>query len=274
MDARNYLHSRRVIDDPDFAHLKYAFFYDLNRVCFNNTEAAFTSASRRFLLEGRFQPLAQFLWWLDVWSGLGTTAQGFVLDEHGTITRYDIPLTRDSSGPIRTFRMQGTTWQVGYFTSTRPNSLRALETTVPQVVSANATADQHSVTLTFSAAMAPSAVTNLGNIRVNGSAPAVARLMPDLGDPADPVVPGATAVLPTGEVAVNGGGSGIAQVQSRGHLAYQRLTGDFDVRVQLAAFSPIESHESAGLMATASLEPDAPMFGITGIRPDWRREAL
>lgn len=180
LDARNYVHSKRVIAEPDFAHLQYAFFYDLNRVCFNHTEAAFTSASRRFLLEGRFQPLAQFLWWLDVWSGLGTTAQGFVLDERGGITRYDIPLTRDGSGRIRTFRMQGTTWQVGYFTSTRPNSLVPLDAAAPLMASVGELLGGTNLFVSFNGLVSPASATNLANYSVNGVRPVAVSLQPDL----------------------------------------------------------------------------------------------
>ncbi len=56
-----------------------------------------------------------------------------MLDERGNLSRYDIPLTRDGFCRIRTFRMQGTTWQVGYLTSSRPNSLVQLDAATPLI---------------------------------------------------------------------------------------------------------------------------------------------
>lgn len=171
-DAANFLLPSLIRQDANrYKNNPEYFLYDINRLCVNNTLDAFQSALLRWKKEGRYQPLAQFLWWLDIWTGPNTEAKGFAISENGVLTSYSIPITRDASGRIATFGLGGVTWKVGYFTSARPNRLEQILAGNPSIVGATSTADGTSVTIRFDREMDPASATNAANYSFNGIAP-------------------------------------------------------------------------------------------------------
>jgi regulation of enolase protein 1 (concanavalin A-like superfamily) len=71
-----------------------------------------------------------------------------------------------------------------------------------------------------------------------------------------PPIPGSTSPTPGGVNLVASGE--IGPRQDAFEFAYQQTTGNFDRRVRVAAFDPTDPFAVAGLMARASLEPNAP----------------
>ena len=171
-NAANFLLPSLIRQDANrYKNTPEYFLYDINRLCVDNTLDAFQSALLRWKKEGRYQPLAQFLWWLDIWTGPNAEAKGFAISENGVLTSYSIPITRDASGRIATFGLGGVTWKVGYFTSIRPNRLEQILSGNPSIVGATSTADGTSVTIRFDRAMDPASATNAANYSFNGIAP-------------------------------------------------------------------------------------------------------
>jgi hypothetical protein len=90
--------------------------------------------------------------------------------------------------------------------------------------------------------------------------PAVVLQSGDIGTPDDPLEPGSSAFNPDGSLIVQAGGSGLAAASDHFHFTYQKISGDFDVRVQISGLEPRNCFSFAGLMARESLDAGSRFF--------------
>ena len=154
--------------DPNY------FQQGLNFFCRYDTLRAFDSALAKFRLDSRYQPLAQFLYYLDYSSANGLIARGSAITIAGRMTNYDIAITRDGVGRISTFDLDGTTWKVGYFTATHPNSIKSVSARPFNLTTIGAVGTN--VTLVFSDFVSPTTALVASHYLVNGVAPTRVRL--------------------------------------------------------------------------------------------------
>lgn len=73
---------------------------------------------------------------------------------------------------------------------------------------------------------------------------------------------GGDVVSVTGGYAVRGGGAGITSRSDQFHFGYEERSGDFDIRVRVAAVSITDPFVQAGLMARDSLDANAGFGGV------------
>jgi hypothetical protein len=90
--------------------------------------------------------------------------------------------------------------------------------------------------------------------------PAVVLQSGDIGTPGDPLEPGSSVFNPDGSLIVQAGGSGLAAASDHFHFTYQKVAGDFDVRVQVSSLEPRRRFSFAGLMARESLDAGSRFF--------------
>ena len=90
------------------------------------------------------------------------------------MTNYDIAITRDGVGRISTFDLDGTTWKVGYFTATHPNSIKSVSARPFNLTTIGAVGTN--VTLVFSDFVSPTTALVASHYLVNGVAPTRVRL--------------------------------------------------------------------------------------------------
>ena len=77
----------------------------------------------------------------------------------------------------------------------------------------------------------------------------------DVGPASDPLEVGSTALQADGSFVVVAGGSDIWNRTDGFHFTYQKVTGDFDARVQVVQLNPINRWSKAGLMVRENLDP-------------------
>ena len=78
----------------------------------------------------------------------------------------------------------------------------------------------------------------------------------DIGDPSDPLEPGTTTFNADSSIRVVAGGSGFSS-NDHYHFTYQKVKGDFDIRVQVDYLQARDAGSAAGLMVRETLEPDS-----------------
>jgi hypothetical protein len=79
-----------------------------------------------------------------------------------------------------------------------------------------------------------------------------------LVDIGNPPIPGSLTPTPEGHD-LEGSGRDIAGVFDECQFAWQEVAGDFDLKVRVAALSPVDPWTKAGLMARQTLEPNSPL---------------
>jgi len=111
-DNLNYL--RSMFDPGFFTQSPQEFFASIsNMYCFN-TELTFEVGRRRLEQTGRYQPIEQFLFFLDVYSVGSNLSRGYVIDRNANVTFYNIPLQRDEENRITSFVLPGGGYLVRY----------------------------------------------------------------------------------------------------------------------------------------------------------------
>jgi hypothetical protein len=87
----------------------------------------------------------------------------------------------------------------------------------------------------------------------------------DIGILGDPLEAGSSVFTPDGAIMVQAGGSGL-WANDAFHFTYQKIPGDFDVRVRIVSLEPRDTYSFAGLMAREGMEANSRFFAI-GVWP-------
>jgi hypothetical protein len=111
-DRFNYL--RSMFPDGTFVQAPQEFFASISNQYVANTALTFELGKKRLEQMGRYQPIEQFLFFMDVYSQGTNVSRGYLFDSNANFSFYNIPLVRDNLGKIKSFTLPSGKFKVDY----------------------------------------------------------------------------------------------------------------------------------------------------------------